>query len=131
MKIIKSLVAIAIFFTLNSVSAQSVLERWPEMKTYHEIISKSFHAAEKGNLDIIKTNSENLVANAELMVVENMPEEYRKPKTIETLVELKRKTKVVNDLVQRKAADNDIKTALFKLHDVYHKIIGTCEPPNK
>ena len=131
MKLIKSLFAIVAFFALNTVSAQSVTERWPQMNTYHEIISKSFHAAEKGNLEIIKNNSENLVTTAESMSVENMPEEFRKPKTIESLVVLKKKTKAVNDLVQRKASDTEIKEALYKLHDVFHKIVGMCQPATK
>ena len=131
MKIIKSLFAFAAFFALNTVSAQSITERWPAMKTYDEIITKSFQTAEKGNLEVIKTNSENLVATAESMVVENMPEEYRNPKVIESLVILKRKTKMVNDLVQRKAPDTEIKTALSELHKVFQKFIGSCEPQKK
>jgi len=131
MKIIKSLFAFATFFVLNTVSAQAISERWPQMGTYQEIISKSFHAAKDGNLSVIKTNSENLVTVAESLSVENMPEEFRNPKTIESLVVLKKKTKAVNDLVQRQAGDAEIKEALSKLHDVFHKIVGMCQPETK
>jgi hypothetical protein len=131
MKIIKSLLAIAAFFTFNSTSAQSLTERWPEIKAYHEVISKSFLSSEEGNLNPIKLNSELLVERAEALAVENMPEEYRSPKLIESLVVLKRETKKVNDLVQRKAGDDEIAKSLATLHDTFHKIVGLCQTENK
>ncbi|MFN3968534.1 hypothetical protein [Flavobacterium sp.] len=131
MKIIKSLLAIAAFFALNSASAQTITERWPEIKAYHEVISKSFHSSEEGNLNPIKLNSELLVERAEALAVENMPEEYRTPKLIESIVVLKKDTKKVNDLVQRKAGDDEIKKALAALHDTFHKIVGLCQTENK
>lgn len=131
MKIIKSLLALAAFFALNSASAQTITERWPEIKAYHEVISKSFHASEEGNLNPIKLNSELLVERAEALAVENMPEEYSSPKLIESLVVLKKETKKVNDLVQQKATDDEITKALAKLHDTFHKIVGLCQTENK
>lgn len=131
MKIIKSLLAIAAFFAFNSVSAQTITERWPEIKAYHEVISKSFHSSEEGNLNPIKLNSELLVERAEALAVENMPEEYRSPKLIESIVVLKKDTKKVNDLVQRKASDDEITKALAALHDTFHKIVGLCQTENK
>jgi hypothetical protein len=131
MKIIKSLLAIAAFFALNSASAQTITERWPEIKAYHEVISKSFHSSEEGNLTPIKLNSELLVERAEALAVENMPEEYRTPKLIESIVVLKKDTKKVNDLVQRKAGDEEITKALAALHDTFHKIVGLCQTENK
>jgi hypothetical protein len=131
MKIIKSLLAIAAFFALNSVSAQSFTERWPEIKAYHEVISKSFHSSEEGNLNPIKLNSELLVEKAEALAVENMPEEFRSPKLIESIVVLKKDTKKVNDLVQRKAGDEEITKALANLHDTFHKIVGLCQTEKK
>ena len=131
MKIIKSLLALAAFFALNSASAQTITERWPEIKAYHEVISKSFHASEEGNLNPIKLNSELLVERAEALAVENMPEEYRSPKLIESLVVLKKETNKVNDLVQQKATDDEITKALATLHDTFHKIVGLCQTENK
>ncbi len=131
MKIIKSLFAFAAFFALNSVSAQSITERWPQIKAYHEVMSKTFHSSEEGNLNPIKSHSELLVEKAEALSVENMPEEFRSPKLIESLVVLKRETKTLNDLVQQKAGDDEITKALSKLHDTFHKIVGMCQPEKK
>jgi len=131
MKIIKSLFAFAAFFALNSVSAQTISERWPQIKAYHEIMSKTFHPAEEGNLEPIKSQSELLVKSAEALSVESMPEEFRNPKTIETLISLKKQTKLVDELVQQKAANDEILKAMTALHDTFHKIVGMCQPEKK
>lgn len=131
MKIIKSLFAFATFFAFNTASGLSITERWPQIKAYHEVMSKTFHSSEEGNLNPIKTHSELLVEKAEAISVENMPEEFRSPKVIESLVVLKKETLFVNELVQKKAGDEEITKALGKLHDTFHKIVGMCQPGKK
>jgi hypothetical protein len=60
-----------------------------------------------------------------------MPEEFRSPKLIESLVILKKETKKVNDMVQRKQSDAEIKKSLAALHDTFHKIVGLCKEEKK
>ncbi|WP_284651919.1 hypothetical protein [Flavobacterium terrisoli] len=127
MKILKSLFAFAAFFAFNSASALSITERWPQIKAYHDVMLKTFHSSEEGNLDPIKTYSELLVEKAEALSVENMPQEFRSPKLIEALIILKKETKTVNQLVLEKATDDEITKALTKLNDTFHKIIETCK----
>jgi len=131
MKIIKSLFAFAAFFALNSVSAETITERWPQIKAYHELITQTYQPAEEGNLVPIRNNAELLMQKAEALSVETMPEEFRNPKTIETLLSLKKQTQTVNDLVQKEAADEEITKALGVLHDTFHKIISMCQPEKK
>lgn len=131
MKIIKSLFAFATFFAFNTASGHSFTERWPEIKAYHEVIIKTFHSSAEGNLNPIKTNSVLLLEKAEALSVENMPEEFRSPKLIESLVVLKKETKTVNELVQQNAGDDEITKALGKLHDTFHKIVGMCQNEKK
>lgn len=131
MKIIKSLFAFAAFFAFNSASAQSITEKWPQIKAYHEVMSKTFHPSEEGNLDPIKAYAGLLLEKAEALSVENMPTEFRNPKVIESLVVLKKETKAINELVKAKASDNEITAALSKLHDTFHKIVGMCQTEKK
>ena len=131
MKIIKSLFAFAAFFALNSASAKTITERWPQIKAYHELMTKTYHPAEEGNLNPIKNHSELLMEKAEALSVETMPEEFRNPKTIETLLALKKQTQIVNDLVQNNADDDEITQALTKLHKTFHKIVSMCQPEKK
>lgn len=88
---------------------------------------KSFHSSEEGNLEPIRMNAALLLEKAEALSVENMPEEFRSPKLIESLVLLKKETKTVHELVQQKATDSQIIEALSKLHETFHKIAGMCK----
>lgn len=131
MKIIKSLFAFAAFFAFNSVSAQTIIEKWPQIKAYHEIMSKTFHSSVEGNLTPIKTHSQLLLEKAEALSVENMPEEFRSPKIIESLVALKKDTKTLYDLVQQKSSDDEIIKALSKLNDTFLKIVSRSKTEKK
>ena len=126
MKFLKSLFASTNSFALNSASVQTFAEKWPQIKSYYEILSKNFHAAEKGNLNEIKLNSRILVERAEELSIEGMPAEYRNPKTLETLLNLKKQTKVVNYLVQENVMDSEIRLALTKLNEIFHQIVELC-----
>jgi hypothetical protein len=55
-----------------------------------------------------------------------MPEAFRNPKMIETLLTLKKNTVIVHDLVETKASDVEIKSAFNVLHETFNKIIGLC-----
>ncbi|MCF6132584.1 hypothetical protein [Flavobacterium wongokense] len=126
MKFFKSLFASANLFTLNSASAKAFTEGWPQIKIYYEILAKSFYASEKGNLDVIKSNSRILVEKAEELSIEGMPAEYRNPKILETLLTLKKQTKLVDFLVQQNIDDNEVRLTLTKLNEVFHSIVELC-----
>ena len=130
MKIIKSLFAFATFFSVNSASALPFDLKWPQIKAYHEIISKTYNRKEV-NLKSIKSNSKILLERADNLCVESMPEEFRNPKTIETLLTLKKNTGLVHELVESKASDVEIKTAFGALHETFHKIISLCMTEKK
>ena len=49
MKLIKSLFAIAFFFAINTVSAQSVASKWPQLNDFQELLVKTFEPAGEGN----------------------------------------------------------------------------------
>lgn len=128
MKYIKSLLAIVAFFTISSVSAQSITEKWKQLNDYHELLSKTFHPAEDGNFDPIKNSSEDLVVKAEALDLKTMPQELRTSQLDETITVLKKQTKTVNDLVQKKAPNAEIMRAFQNLHDVFHRIVEICQP---
>jgi hypothetical protein len=126
MKFLKSLFASANLFALNSASAKAFTEGWPQIKIYYEILSKDFHASEKGNLEDIKSDSWILVEKAEELSIEGMPAEYRNPKILETLLSLKKQTQLVDNHVQQNSIDAEIKMALTKLYDIFHHIVELC-----
>ena len=124
MKFIKSLIVITTLFILNTANAQTITEKWTQLNDYQELISKIYYAAENGNLEPIKNNSQILVDHSEALTDENIPVEFRSPKVKEIMVLLKRETKLANDLVQKNASDIEIKKALKNLHTTFLKIIS-------
>jgi len=126
MKFFKSLFASSDVFALSSASVQSFAEKWPQIKAYYEILAKTFNASVKGNLKIIKSESAILVDMAESLSIEAMPTEYRNPKVLETLLTLKKQTKLVDFLVQQNLDDEEIKSALGKLKEIFHSIVEYC-----
>ena len=125
MKCIKSLFAFATFFTINTASADELVKKWTQIKAYHEVITKTFQSNEV-NLDSMKSNSKILLEIAENLTVETMPEEFRNPKVIETLLTLKKNTLLVNDLVKNSASDTEIKEASQVLFSTFEKIKKLC-----
>lgn len=127
MKFLKSLFASSSdVFALNSEAVQSFAEKWPQIKLYYEILSKTFTASQKGNLKPIKSDSAILVEKVEALSIEGMPAEYRNPKILESLLTLKKQTKLVDFLVQQNLDDEEIKLALTKLKEIFHAIVQHC-----
>ena len=61
---IKSLAIVLFVLAANTISAQSTFEKWPAIKAFHEVMSQTFHPSEEGNLEPIKTRSEELMNSA-------------------------------------------------------------------
>lgn len=128
MKLIKSLFAIAVFFAMNTASAQTLTDKWKQMHYYNELLSKTFHSAEEGNLNPIRVSSEDLVARAELLDIETIPQDLRTAKLDENIRILKKQTKVVSLLIASKAPNAEIMRAFQNLYDIFHTIVQMCEP---
>lgn len=126
MKFFKSLFASASSFTLDSASARSLTENWPQIKAFYEIMLNPFYASEKGNLEPIKSSSSILLERADDLTIENLPAAYRNPKTIETILALRKQTQLVDELVNQDAVDEELKKALKKLKEIFYSIVEHC-----
>ncbi len=126
MKIIKSLLAFAAIFSMNSGNAQVIIRTWPEIKNYHELMTKSFKSAQKGDFIPIKNHANFLFENAEKLSIENMPQNFRLPKTIEALVRLKRESKHIKELVEKKASNKEIFETLKSIHHTFKTMSDLC-----
>jgi len=124
MKLIKSLFAIAFFFAINTVSAQSIASKWPQLNDFQELLVKTFEPAGEGNFGPIKNSSEYLVEKAQALEVATMPQDLRNAKADEAVVVLKRQTKLVAELVRTNASDVEIMKAFQKLNETYDRLLG-------
>jgi hypothetical protein len=109
----------------TSVTAQS--KKWKEMEEFHTIMSDTYHPAEEGKLEPIKSRSQEMVTKAMAWVRSTAPEGYNKKSVNILLKELLRGAKELNGLVKANAPDKEITDKLSKLHDVFHSIMEKCQ----
>lgn len=127
MKKIFSLVAVvsALLF-INPANAQQKA-KWTELDAFHEVMSKTFHPAEEGKLESIRSRSAEMVEKAIAWKNSTAPEGYDKNAVKKNLSKLVKDVKEINKMVQKNASDKELKEELSELHDVFHEIVEKCE----
>lgn len=123
---IKVFAILAFLFTAHSISAQATMDKWPALKDFHEVISQTFHPAEEGNLQPIKTRSEELYNKSQALLKSDIPADFRTNAILASAEKLQMKSRALNKLVQSKAPDADILKSLTEVHNVFHEIVGLC-----
>ncbi|MFH1004887.1 MAG: hypothetical protein V1781_05270 [Bacteroidota bacterium] len=118
---------IAAFLFTNVTKSQSKHnDSWPEKTAFHSVMSSTFHPSEEGNLEPIKRRSKEMVQKAKEWMESTPPADFNKPTIKEKLKLLYQESKTLNKLVKSKTSDEEIKTALAKLHDRFHEIVIIC-----
>lgn len=125
----KTLRLLPLFFVLlmaNFTAAQSTFEKWPAIKAFHGVMSQTFHPAEEGNLQPIKTRSVEMLTKANALSKEAIPAEFKTPAILASIKKLQAGSKKLDALIKAKGTDKQITTSLTALHDVFHEIVGLC-----
>jgi hypothetical protein len=126
-KSIYSLVLLAIScFGISVSQAQNKFDKWPEIKSFHKVLSQTFHPSETGDLSPIKTRSAELAAKADTLNKSEIPAEFNKLEVKLALAKLSLESKSLHKMVTDKAKDEDITKALNALHDTFHTIVEKC-----
>ena len=73
---LKTLSLVLFLLFANSISAQSIFDKWPEMNVFHEVMAQTFHPTEENNREPLKTRSEELMKKAENLLNSNIPEDF-------------------------------------------------------
>ncbi len=100
---------------------------WAELKAFHGVMSETFHPAEEGKLEPIKTRSGEMVEKAVTWQKSTPPAEFNKPEIKKELKNLVKGAKELDKMVKKNAADADLTKKLSSLHDVFHNIVGLCK----
>jgi hypothetical protein len=119
------LLMIAGLFFAGFANAQEKA-KWKEMDDFHGVMSTTFHPAEEGNLQPIRTRSQEMIDKATAWKASAAPAGYDKKAVKETLKRLVKGTKELHKLVKAKAEDKVLVTKLTSLHDVFHEIMEKC-----
>jgi hypothetical protein len=120
------LMIVAAVTVVKPVHAQQKA-KWQELDAFHEVMSKTFHPAEEGKLEPIRSRSAEMLEKATAWKNSTAPEGYDKNAVKKNLKELVKGAKEINKMVQDKADDASLKEKLSKLHDTFHEIVEKCE----
>ena len=101
--------------------------KWQELDAFHEVMSKTFHPAEEGKLEPIRSRSAEMVEKAIAWKNSAAPEGYDKTAVLESLKKLVKGAKEIDKMVKKNASDKELKEELSELHDVFHEIVEKCE----
>lgn len=100
---------------------------WKEMETFHSVMSTTFHPAEEGKFEPIRTRSGEMVEKAIAWKNSTAPEGFNQEAVQKILVKLVKGAKKVDKLVKKSASDADLKAQLTELHGVFHEIAEKCQ----
>jgi hypothetical protein len=122
---------LATFFLLlfafeNAANGQSKFDAWPELKSFHAVMSQTFHPMEDGDFAPIRARSGEMYDRAKALHKSKLPAEFDRPEIRAAVAELKKGSKALHKQIKKKASDEEVKVALSALHDVFHKIVGLC-----
>jgi len=105
---------------------KSIFDDWAALKTFHSVMSETFHPAEEGKLDPIKKRSAEMLAKAKDLKASSKPAAFNNPSISSSVESLVAAVSKVNQAVKSKANDKAITEALTQAHDVFHTIVGLC-----
>ena len=97
------------------------------MEEFHNVMAQTFHPAEEGKLEPIKTRSQEMLDKAIAWESSIAPAGYNQQAVKNTLKDLVKGVKEINKLIKEKAKDDVIKEKLSGLHDIFHEIMEKCE----
>jgi hypothetical protein len=99
---------------------------WPELKAFHEVMSQTFHPAEKGDFKPIRTRSGEMMKRVKVLIGQPFPEPYRTESMKVVVANLEDQVRKLDEMVKNNAEDKDLMVMLTQAHDSFHKIVGIC-----
>ncbi len=110
----------------QTATAQSAMEKWPELNTFHGVMSQTFHPMEEGNLEPIRKRSGEMYQKATALAKSNIPAEFNKPEMISAVKSLQKGSKNLDKAIRKGASNEEVSKQLVALHDTFHTIVGIC-----
>ena len=107
---------------------KSEILSWDDAKeAYHHSMSSTFHPAEEGDLEPLKETYNELAVNAKNWLATPVPENLSQKELKVLLKKLDKESGKIGKLVEKGASDEELKVAIYALHDVFHDIVGLCQ----
>ena len=126
MKKIFQLAVVLMAFVPAICFGQSDKKVWAELKTFHLLMSASYHPVEESNYAPLRTNAEQLYRAAKRWQQSEIPSNYRTAETKAALKNLHIKCAALYKAVAANKTDAELKMLITEAHDIFHNIEGEC-----
>lgn len=123
------IIALLAVISIQNVYAEKA--EWKELKYFHEIMSKSFHPSEEGNLKPVRENAKALTESAKAWQASTVPAGYNRLKTMKTLKALVRKCETIEEGVKLNKDDKEMKNLITEAHEIFHELVEKCKIPEQ
>ena len=108
-------------------AGDQVTKDWDAAKeAYHDVMSGTFHPAEEGNLEPLKTRYTELSSAAKKWAELPLPENLAGKGLEELLPKLVTESEAIGTVVTT-GSEEEITASITALHEVFHEIVGLCE----
>lgn len=121
MKALKFLLLTVLALAFTDVSAQA--DKWPALREVQTVMAQTFDAAKSGNLQPIKTRSEELMAKSAALLKSDIPADLRTNAILGAAEKLQMRSKALHKMVQAQAPDADITQSLTDLNILLQEIV--------
>ena len=125
MKYMKMAALALVMLAANLAPAQA-LEKWPTMKEYHALMSRTFHPAENGDFKPLRENAQALADKSMELSTKAVPAEIKSEALMEKIKTLQKQSQAVAKMVIANASDEELKKMISDTHDTFHEIVGMC-----
>lgn len=123
----KSIFILAVLLFASGFAKAQEKAEWKQMIEFHRVMSQTFHPLEEGNYQPIRERSGEMLDKAIAWKVSVIPAEFSNVKGIKkNLKQLVKKSASLDKRIKASCPDEEIKTGLTELHDIFHNIIGMC-----
>lgn len=128
MKKLQLIFVLAVLFVVTSLASSQTKVEWKEKDDFHKVMGQTFHPVEDGNFAPIRERSGEMLEKAVAWQKSAIPAEFSNVASIkENLVKLVAGSEALNNKIKANCTDDEIKTDLTALHDVFHEIVGACK----
>ena len=110
----------------NLTSAQSKFDSWAELKTFHTVMSQTFHPSEEGDLKPIRARAVELHEKSVALAKSKVPTQFDNDEIRKSVINLEKGCDELKTLVAKKGTDADVTKKLSDVHDVFHTIVEKC-----
>lgn len=125
-KTIQLLVLLMVIIPAISFS-QEKKAAWPAMKTFHSYMAATFHPAEEGDLQPLKSKADSLYNAAKNWQASAMPSNYKTVETTSALKNLVKQCASIKKSVAANASDKELTAMITEAHEIFHNIAGECK----